>query len=321
MTDIDLSTTAELPITSDPSITAELPLASDPSATVELPIAAARPGQPPAPVAESYSGQRRPLFGMWLDPLTLDETVQRCLDAIAADQLLEIGVVNAAKIVNMRRNPVLRDAVAGCDVVVADGQSVVWASRILGAALPERVAGIDLFQRLLVEARERRLGVYFLGAKPEVLDTMIATVEQDLPGLKITGRHHGYFTDDDAPRIADEVAASGADMLFLGMTSPKKERFVAEYGERTGARVVHGVGGSFDVLAGVVKRAPRSWQRLGCEWLYRALQEPRRLGKRYLVTNVAFAALVVRERIRSAKPAVAQSASLRAARQPSTAEE
>ena len=308
MTDIDLSTTTELPITSDPSVTAELPFAPDPNATVELPIAAALAAQRVAPVAESNSGQRRPLFGMWLDPLTLDETVQRCLDAIAAGQLLEIGVVNAAKIVNMRRNPVLRDAVAGCDVVVADGQSVVWASRILGAALPERVAGIDLFQRLLVEARERSLRVYFLGAKPEVLETMIAEVERDLPGLKIAGRHHGYFTDHEAAQIADQVAASGADMLFLGMTSPKKERFVAEYGERTGARVVHGVGGSFDVLAGVVKRAPRSWQRLGCEWLYRALQEPRRLGKRYLVTNVAFAALVVRERIRPAKPAVAQAA-------------
>lgn len=302
-TSADLTSTAELTGLADLTTTAELTGVADLSVTAELTTLPTGPAFRQQIRSGSATGRRLPLFGIWLDALTLDETVQLCLDAVTTGELLEIGVVNAAKIVNMRRNPVLRDAVAGCDVVVADGQSVVWASRVLGAALPERVAGIDLFQRLLEEARDRGLSVFFLGARPEVLTEMIRRLEDDLPGLKVAGSHHGYFTDDGAVAIADQVAASGADLLFLGMTSPKKERFVAEYGQRTGARVVHGVGGSFDVLAGVVKRAPRSWQRLGCEWLYRAIQEPRRLGKRYLVTNVAFAALVVRERIRPAKPA------------------
>ncbi len=254
--------------------------------------------RPRRPLDDQLPDRRRTLLGIDLDALTLDETAQRCVAAVDAGERLEIGVVNAAKLVRMRRDPRLREAVTGCDVVVADGQSVVWASRILRNRLPERVAGIDLFVRLLAEAERRGLSVYFLGARREVLDTMIERLRQRFPALTIAGSHDGYFTDADAPGIADAIAESKAQMLFLGMTSPKKENFVAEYGERTGASVLHGVGGSFDVLAGVVKRAPESWQRHGMEWLYRALQEPRRLGRRYLTTNAAFVALVVRELVR-----------------------
>lgn len=245
---------------------------------------------------------RRFLLGLWLDALTLDETVARCLAAARERRRLEVGVVNAAKLVNMRRDPELRAAVTGCDLVVADGQSVVWASRVLGKPLPERVAGIDLFQRLLAEAQRDGLSVYFLGAREHVLARMVELIRADLPDLRVAGSHHGYFADDEAAARADDIRASGADLLFLGMTSPRKERFVAQFGERSGAMVVHGVGGSFDVLAGEVRRAPRGWQRLGLEWLYRALQEPRRLGKRYLKTNVAFIAMVARERLRPVPP-------------------
>jgi N-acetylglucosaminyldiphosphoundecaprenol N-acetyl-beta-D-mannosaminyltransferase len=255
------------------------------------------PGRLPEPNRERH------LFGLRVDALTLDETVQRCLAAVTSGQLLEVGVINAAKVVKMRRDAALRQAVSGCDLVVADGQSVVWASRLLRARLPERVAGIDLFQRLLAEAERTNLSVYFLGARTEVLAEMLHRTQQRYPDLKVAGSRHGYFTDDEAPQVADEIAATGADLLFLGMTSPKKENFVAAYGRRTGARVVHGVGGSFDVLAGVVKRAPAAWQRAGLEWLYRALQEPRRLGPRYLTTNAAFIALVAREMVRSTRPA------------------
>jgi N-acetylglucosaminyldiphosphoundecaprenol N-acetyl-beta-D-mannosaminyltransferase len=243
------------------------------------------------------------MFGLTLDAITLDETVRRCLTAIATGTPIEIGVVNAAKLVNMGRDDALREAVSGCDVIVADGQSVVWASRVLGRALPERVAGIDLFERLLQESERQGLPVYFLGAKPEVLAEMIRRVTERLPGLKIAGSHDGYFDETQAPAIADEIRESGAQLLFLGMTSPKKERFVATYGARAGAMVTHGVGGSFDVLAGVVRRAPKAWQRVGMEWAYRALQEPRRLGKRYVTTNLAFLALVANERRRSHRPA------------------
>ncbi len=257
--------------------------------TSKAPIPKPRAGSDDAP-------SRRLLFGLKLDALTLDQTVQRCLDAIDGGEMLEVGVVNAAKLVNMRRDPSLHEAVAGCGLVVADGQSVVWASQLLRAPLPERVAGIDLFQRLLAEAEKRNLSVYFLGAKAEVLEEMVARVRRKHPLLTIAGYRDGYYSADESAQVADAIHESKAQLLFLGMTSPKKELFVAEFGERTGARVVHGVGGSFDVLAGLVKRAPRAWQRLGMEWFYRAAQEPRRLGKRYLGTNLAFIALVARER-------------------------
>lgn len=242
--------------------------------------------------------ERRTLFGVELDPLTMDETVERCLEAVRDGRQLEIGVVNAAKLVNMRRDQRLADAVSGCDLVVADGQAVVWASRLLRAPLPERVAGIDLFTRLLAEAETAGMSVYFLGAKAEVLAQMVRRVADRFPGLKVAGSRNGYFDDSQQEAVAGAIADSGAQLLFLGMTSPKKEIFTAAYGARTGARVVHGVGGSFDILAGVTKRAPKTWQRWGVEWLYRALQEPRRLGRRYLTTNAAFVLMTARELIR-----------------------
>ncbi|SEO06989.1 WecB/TagA/CpsF family glycosyltransferase [Actinacidiphila rubida] len=241
---------------------------------------------------------RRTLFGVGIDPLTMDQTVERCLDAVRARRPLEVGVVNAAKLVTMRRDPRLRDAVAGCDLVVADGQAVVWAARLLRAPLPERVAGIDLFMRLLAAAEQEGFAVYFLGATEEVLEKMNREVASRFPALKVAGSRNGYFGDDEQPRIADAVHASGAQLLFLGMTSPKKEIFTAAYGKRTGVHVVHGVGGSFDILAGVTRRAPLAWQRLGLEWLYRLLQEPRRLARRYVTTNAAFLAMTARELVR-----------------------
>ncbi|WP_329418603.1 WecB/TagA/CpsF family glycosyltransferase [Streptomyces sp. NBC_01268] len=248
---------------------------------------------------------RQTLFGVRLDALTMDETVDRCLTAVRAGERLEIGVVNAAKLVNMRRDPALARAVSGCDLVLADGQAVVWAGRLLRRPLPERVAGIDLFTRLLGEAEAAGLSVYFLGAKQPVLDEMLRRVAVRFPGLRVAGSRHGYFDDTDQPAIADAIAESGAHMLFLGMTSPKKEIFTAGYGERSKVALVHGVGGSFDILAGLTRRAPERWQRLGFEWLYRALQEPRRLGRRYLTTNVSFALMTGRELIRP-RPLITQ---------------
>ncbi|MEV6677883.1 WecB/TagA/CpsF family glycosyltransferase [Streptomyces erythrochromogenes] len=240
---------------------------------------------------------RHTLFGVALDPLTMDETVQRCLDAVRRGEQIEIGMVNAAKLVNMRRDPALAEAVAGCDLVLADGQAVVWAGRVLGVRLPERVAGIDLFMRLLAAAEVADIPVYLLGARQDVLEMMLGQISERFPKLRVAGSRNGYFGDSEQEEIADSVADSGARLLFLGMTSPKKEIFTAGYGKRTGARVVHGVGGSFDILAGITKRAPVVWQRMGLEWFYRTLQEPRRLGKRYLTTNAAFLAMTVRELI------------------------
>jgi N-acetylglucosaminyldiphosphoundecaprenol N-acetyl-beta-D-mannosaminyltransferase len=247
-----------------------------------------------APSSELSS---RPLFGLDVDPCTMAEVVSLAERRIATRERLVIGVVNAAKVAKLSVDRVLRESLLTCDLLLADGQSVVWASRILGHPLPERVAGIDLFEELLALADRRRLRVYLLGARPEVLTRVEATIAARWPGVDVVGRRDGYFNDSEAPGVADEIAASGADLLFLGMTTPKKEIFLGTYGDRLGVPVQHGVGGSFDVLAGVTRRAPARWQRLGLEWAYRVVQEPRRLWRRYLVTNTLFLLLVLRERV------------------------
>jgi N-acetylglucosaminyldiphosphoundecaprenol N-acetyl-beta-D-mannosaminyltransferase len=233
------------------------------------------------------------LFGLPFDAITIDQAVQRCVAAVDEDRYLQVGVVNAAKAVNMRHDPALHESVAGCEMILADGQSVVWASRVLGRPLPERVAGIDLFTRLLAAAAERQFPVYFLGAREHVLQAMMTEVTSRFPGLRVAGTRHGYFTAAQEEEVAGGIRDSGAKLLFLGMTSPKKEIFLESWGAFTGVRVAHGVGGSFDVLAGVTRRAPAWYQRHGLEWLYRAKQEPIRLGRRYLKTNFAFIMLVV----------------------------
>lgn len=205
-------------------------------------------------------------------------------------------VINAGKVVMMEDVVGLRDIVASCDLVNADGQSIVWAGRFLGLEVPERVAGIDLMHRLLDEAEDKAWPVFFLGAKPDVLAACVRALQERHPRLTVAGLRDGYF-DDDAG-VARSVCDSGARLLFVGISSPRKETFLAEYLEEMGPVFAMGVGGSFDVVAGLTKRAPRWMQKVGLEWFYRLVQEPRRMWKRYLVGNARFAWLVVRERFR-----------------------
>lgn len=241
---------------------------------------------------------RRQLFGLLIDAMTAGQVLTLVEASLESRDRLLVGVVNAAKVINVRNDSFLRDSLLECDVLLADGQSVVWASQLLGQPLPERIAGIDLFESMLGIAHRDGRSVYLLGAKPEVLRAMEDQIQARWPGLRIAGSRDGYFDESQSGQVAADIFSSGADMLFLGMTSPKKEIFLGTYGTSLGVPVLHGVGGSFDVLAGITKRAPERWQRLGMEWAYRVLQEPGRLWKRYLTTNTAFLFLLLRERIR-----------------------
>jgi N-acetylglucosaminyldiphosphoundecaprenol N-acetyl-beta-D-mannosaminyltransferase len=234
------------------------------------------------------------VLGVHVDALTLEEVLDRVHEVIAERGRLQIGVINAAKLVNMRHDATLCEDVLSSDLILADGLSVVWASRLLGRALPERVAGIDLMLGMLRRGNEHGYRIYCLGATEEVLTATIRRIRSDYPRLEIAGHHHGYFTPEEEPAIAHAIAEAQPDILLVGMTSPRKEHFLARWSESLAVPVCHGVGGSFDVVAGKVERAPLGWQRLGLEWLYRVKQEPRRLWRRYLVTNTAFCALVAR---------------------------
>jgi N-acetylglucosaminyldiphosphoundecaprenol N-acetyl-beta-D-mannosaminyltransferase len=240
-------------------------------------------------------GSVRELFSIPIDAMRMEQVLDRVDETIVRRGRLQIGVVNAAKIVNMRRNDLLRRSVLSSDLILADGISVVWAGRLLGRPLPERVAGIDLMMGMLRRGNERGYRLYCLGATEQVLDKVAARLAADFPNIRQAGRQNGYFPAEEEEAIAGRIAAANPDILLVAMTSPKKEKFLARWSDRMGVPVCHGVGGSFDVFAGKVQRAPERWQRFGLEWLYRLKQEPRRLWRRYLTTNTVFCAMVVSE--------------------------
>jgi N-acetylglucosaminyldiphosphoundecaprenol N-acetyl-beta-D-mannosaminyltransferase len=244
-------------------------------------------------MSNRFEFEKKEILGVGVHAATMEQALDAIDTAIKAKQRLMIGVVNAAKMVNMRKNPDLWEDVTSSDLVLADGMSVVHASKILGASLPERVTGIDLMEGILARGSEAGYRVYCLGAKEEISQTVVERFKEKYPGVNIVGRRNGYFTDEEEEGIAEEVGSLDVDVLFVAITSPKKERFMARWADRLNTTVVHGVGGSFDVVAGFVERAPEKWQRLGLEWLYRVKQEPGRLWKRYLVTNLTFMRIVM----------------------------
>jgi N-acetylglucosaminyldiphosphoundecaprenol N-acetyl-beta-D-mannosaminyltransferase len=224
----------------------------------------------------------------------MDETVDAIARRLETGVFTQHVVVNVAKVVHMQDDAALRNAALSCDVINIDGMGVVWGARLLGLEIPERVPGIDLFERLLGFSQERQYPVFFLGARPEVVAAAVANAQGRYPGLPVAGYHHGYFWDDEEEVVA-KVRESGAKLLFVAITSPKKEQFIARWNQELGVGFAMGVGGTFDILAGKTRRAPKWMQNAGLEWLYRVVQEPRRMWKRYLVTNSRFAAMLARE--------------------------
>jgi N-acetylglucosaminyldiphosphoundecaprenol N-acetyl-beta-D-mannosaminyltransferase len=204
-------------------------------------------------------------------------------------------VVNAAKIVAANRDERLKQILREADLVTADGISVVWASRLLGQRLKQRVTGIDLFQRLVKHAAERGLSVYLLGAREESVRGAVAQLTARHPNLQVAGYRNGYFDASESDAVADDINKSAADLLFVAMGSPAQEYWIALNLARTGVRFALGVGGSFDHVSGLARRAPRWMQRMGLEWLHRLICEPRRLWRRYLVGNLVFIWLVAKQ--------------------------
>jgi len=240
------------------------------------------------------------LLNTQIDNLTMQETLQKVSVAIEEKKQMHHTVVNAGKIVALQDNLELRKSVNEADVINADGQAVIWASKILNKHLKERVAGIDLFVNLIQFAHENNYSIYLLGAKEEVLQNLISKIEEDFSSEIIKGHHHGYFSTEEEPQIVNEIANTKANMLFVAMSSPKKEIFLHRHKKALqDINFIMGVGGSFDVLSGKTKRAPKCMQEYGLEWFYRFLQEPKRMWKRYLVGNIKFIYLVIKEKVKN----------------------
>jgi len=235
------------------------------------------------------------LLGMPLHPVTMRQAVALVEQAVETRRPLRHLAMNAAKLVAVHHDESLRSAVVSADLVTADGQSIVWAARFLHRPVPERVTGIDLMDASLDLAAHRGHRVFMLGARAEVLRDAVAALRRRFPGLRIVGAIDGYYTPSQEAGVVRQIAAARPDMLFVALSSPKKERFLADHEAQLGIPFCMGVGGSLDVIAGRVRRAPRPLQRLGLEWFFRLIQEPRRLWRRYLRTNTRFVGLVVRE--------------------------
>lgn len=250
----------------------------------------------------SDDATRRRLFilGCGIDCLGFDETVTEIDRLVNAGRRTQHCSVNAAKIVLLNKDERLRAIINGCALVSADGQAVVWASRILGRPLPERVAGIDLFCALLHLAAARGYRVFFLGATRATVEATAARARREYPGLVVSGARDGYWGSDDGDVVA-AIRVAAPHLLFVALPSPRKEYWLADRLDLLGVSFAMGVGGSFDVYAGLTRRAPLWMQRAGLEWAFRLAQEPSRMWRRYLLGNLEFLRLVLEYRLGRAR--------------------
>ena len=241
--------------------------------------------------------KRQNFLNIPLDALTMQESVQFIDTSIQDNKRINHVVINAGKVVAMQTDKQLHESVVSCDLINADGQSIVWAARFLGLDIPERVAGIDLMKNLVALAAEKQYKCFFLGAKEEIVKRVVDIYAEKYGNEIIAGYRNGYFSKDEEKEVAQQIADSKAQILFVAITSPKKENFMYAYRELlSNVNFTMGVGGSFDVVAGFTKRAPLWMQNIGLEWFYRFLQEPSRMWKRYLVGNTKFIILVLKNK-------------------------
>ena len=238
---------------------------------------------------------RENIMGCPMDIATVAETVDVIDEAISKNKFTQHVVVNVAKLVNMQND------IRECDIINIDGMGIVLGARFLGYNIPERVAGIDLFLKLISMSAKNNYPIYLLGSKDEVVKNTASKLQSLYPKINIAGYHHGYFWENEE-EIVEKIKASGAKLLFVAITSPKKENFINRWKEKLGVTFVMGVGGTFDVVSGKVKRAPLWMQKYGLEWFFRIIQEPRRMWKRYLVTNTKFVGLIFKYKFKRNNP-------------------
>ena len=244
-------------------------------------------------VGEYMNEHRVSFMGVPIDAMTLEQTVEHIIDRIQEGLPTQHVAINPGKIIRMMEDEEIREIVHQCEVISTDGVGVYWFSKMLGCPIPERVTGIDLMDKLLARAAHLGLKPYFLGAKQEVVEKSVAFYQKKYPTLEFAGFRNGYFSEGEERGIAEDIGRSGASMLFVAISSPKKEQFLGRWRDVINIPYVMGVGGSFDVISGTVQRAPKWMQRIGLEWSYRWMQEPKRMARRNLVDTPKFVALAL----------------------------
>lgn len=239
--------------------------------------------------------QRIEMMGCYIDNLSMEDTLQKIEGFIQSGRAHQHVVVNVDKLVKASRDEELRRIINECALINVDGMPVVWASRLLGKPLKERVAGVDLFEALMKRSAEKGWRVFLLGAKEEVVSGVKRIYEARFPGFQVAGYRNGYWKPEEEADVVEQIKSARADLLFVAISSPKKEQFLGRYQAQMQVPFAMGVGGTFDVAVGKVKRAPVWMQKAGLEWFYRFLQEPTRMFRRYFIEDMAFFGLLVKE--------------------------
>ena len=214
---------------------------------------------------------------MGFDSLTLDEAADAAAALAEGEGFHYVVTPNPEFLQRAKHDGDFRAVLNGAGLVLPDGVGVTYAAKILGRPLKGRVPGIDFAARLMTWMGAHGKRLFLLGAKPGVAEQAALRLLADYPGLIVCGTHDGYFQEDQP--VVDEIRAACADVIFVCLGAPKQEFWMARCGPLTGARLAVGLGGSLDVFAGVVERAPAAWQKLGMEWLYRLIREPKRIGR------------------------------------------
>lgn len=207
-----------------------------------------------------------------------------------------IVAVNPEKVMAARRDPELKEFLTASDLLIPDGIGVVYAVRLLHGINISRVAGSDLMPAICGLAAQEGFRVFIYGAKPEVNARSVEILKKRFKGLDIAGSGHGYIPDNEMDELVNNINASGADILFVALGSPRQEQWMLKYGPRLNVKVAQGIGGTLDTIAGNVKRAPAFFQKLHLEWFYRLVSNPKRAGRQVVLP--VFAGMVLTEKIR-----------------------
>ena len=217
------------------------------------------------------------ILGVRFDDLTQQEAAQQGRQLLEEDKFHYVVTPNPEFLLAAEKDPEFRRVLNAADLVLPDGIGVVYSAKILGTPLKERVPGIEFAEAMLSALNEMGGRLYLLGAKPGVAELAAERLQKQYPGLKIAGTHDGYFKED-AP-VVEAIRESGADCVFVCLGAPKQELWMARNGPATDAHLLCGLGGSLDVFAGTVERAPKFWSDHGLEWFYRLCKEPKRIGR------------------------------------------
>ena len=223
--------------------------------------------------------ERVEILGVKVDAVTMAQAVERVEDLIAEKNSSIVATANAEMLLNATHDAELKKILNAASLVVPDGAGTVWAARHLGKQMPERVAGFDLVQELMKIAPARGIKFFLFGAAPGIADKAKLKAETLYPGIKIVGTRNGYFKPADEPEIISQIKNSQPDILLAALGVPKQEKWLFKYRDELKIPVSIGVGGTFDVMAGVVKRAPLWMQKARLEWLFRAMLQPSRAGR------------------------------------------